>query len=292
MAARKKATDAKKKVDLPPKGPRNADPLTDAAGAHPIETGVGAGLGGAAAGLAIGAVGGPVGAVIGGIVGGAVAGGLAGKGVGELIDPTTEDAWLREYFGSDSPHKKGETHEHYRDAYRYGLTSATTHTGRRFEDVEPDLRSGWEKARGTSAMRWDDARGAVRHAFDRTVQLREEQLRVTKTPVQTGDVKVRKEVHTDHKTVTVPVQREEVVIERRPAAGHATGDVRAEEIRIPVQEEKVNVTKETVVKEEVRVGKRKVSDTKDVSDDVRREELVVETDGKAKVRQHDQGHKA
>ena len=49
-------------------------------------------------------------------------------------------------------------------------------------------------------MSWDDARGAVRHAFDRTVQLREEQLRVTKTPVETGDVKVRKEVHTDHKT--------------------------------------------------------------------------------------------
>ena len=82
------------------------------------------------------------------------------------------------------------------------------------------------------------------------------------------------------------------MIERRPAGGHAAGDVRAEEIRIPVKEEKVNVTKETVVKEEVRVGKRKVSDTEDVSDDVRREELVVETEGKAKVRQHDQGQKA
>jgi uncharacterized protein (TIGR02271 family) len=290
MAARKKATDhdTKKKVDLPPTGPRNADPLTDAPGAHPIETGVGAGLGGAAAGLAIGAVGGPVGAVIGGIVGGAVAGGLAGKGVGELIDPTTEDGWLREYFGARTDRKKDETHEHYRDAYRYGLSSAATYEGRRFEDVEPDLRSGWDKARGTSTMSWEGARGAVRHAFDRTVQLREERLRVTKTPVETGDVKVRKEVHTDRKTVTVPVEREEVVIERRPAAGHAAGDVRAEEIRIPVKEEKVNVSKETVVKEEVHVGKRKVRDTKDVSDDVRREELVVETEGKAKVRQHDQ----
>src|SRR5215216_2890454 len=108
MAARKKATDhdTKKKVDLPPKGPRNADPLTDAPGAHPIETGVGAAVGGAATGLAIGALGGPVGAVIGGVVGGAVAGGLAGKGVGELIDPTTEDTWLREYFGTRTEHKK------------------------------------------------------------------------------------------------------------------------------------------------------------------------------------------
>jgi len=288
----RKTTKKEKSVDLPPKGPRNADPITDAPGSHPIETGIGAALGGTASGMAIGAIGGPVGAVIGGIVGGAVAGGLAGKGVGELIDPTTEDTWLREYFGSRNDHKKGVTHERYRDAYRYGLASAGAHDGRRFEDVETDLRSGWEGNRGTSNLAWDDARDAVRHAFDRTVQLREEKLRVTKTPVQTGNVKVRKEVHTDHKTVTVPVEREEIVIERRPAGGLATGSVRAEEVRIPVKEERVTVSKETVVKEEVRVSKRKVHGTEDVSDDVRREELVVETEGKAKVRQKDGGHKA
>src|SRR5439155_27346189 len=117
----------------------------------------------------------------------------------------------------------------------------------------------------------------------RTVQLREERLRVSKTPVQAGDVKVRKEVHTDRQTVSVPVEREEVVIERRPAAGAAGGEVKAEEVRIPVKEEKVRVSKETVAKEEVRVGKRKVRDTEKVSNNVKREELVVETEGKAKV---------
>jgi len=287
MAARKKTTknDTEKKVDLPPKGPRNADPLTDAPGAHPIETGIGAGLGGAAAGLAVGAV-------IGATVGGAVAGGLAGKGVGEWIDPTTEDTWFREYFGTRKERATHETHENYRDAYRYGLTGAHTNEGRRFEEAEPDLRAGWDKARGTSTLTWDQARDAVRHAFGRTVQLREERLRISKTPVETGEVKVRKEVHTDRKTVTVPVKREEVVIERRPAVGRASGDVKAEEIHIPVREEKVDVAKETVAREEVRIGKRKVRDTKEVSDDVRREDLVVEPKGKAKVRRNDSGQKA
>ena len=293
MATRKKEVKKKEKtVDLPPKGPRNTDPLSGASGAHPIETGVGAALAGAGAGLAVGALGGPVGAVIGATVGGAVAGGLAGKGVGELIDPTTEDVWLREYFGSRHDRPKGETHERYRDAYRYGLTASDRYPDRCFEDVEPDLRSGWNRARGTSTMSWEDARGAAKNAFDRTVQLREEQLRVSKTPVKTGDVKVRKEVHTDRQTVSVPVEREEVVIERRPASGSAGGDVKAEEVRIPVKEEKVRVSKETVAKEEVRVGKRKVRDTEQVSDDVKREELVVETEGKAKVRQRGQGDKA
>jgi hypothetical protein len=174
MATRKKSTKkaGDKKVDLPPTGSRNADPLTDAAGAHPIETGLGASLGGAAAGLAVGAAGGPVGAVIGGIVGGAVAGGLVGKGVGELIDPTTEDAWLREYFGTRAAHREGKTHDHYRHAYHYGLLSADRHAGRRFEDVEPELRTGWDTARDTCPLVWDEARDAVRHAFDRGTQAR------------------------------------------------------------------------------------------------------------------------
>src|SRR5262245_12305894 len=87
-----------KLADVPPTGDRNPDPLTSAPGAHPIETGVGAALGGAAAGAAAGAVGGPAGAVAGAIVGGAVAGGLLGKGVGELIDPTTENEWLDDLY--------------------------------------------------------------------------------------------------------------------------------------------------------------------------------------------------
>jgi len=102
--------------------------------------------------------------------------------------------------------------------------------------------------------------------------------------VNTGEVDVRKEVHTEQRQITVPVEREEVVIERRPATGRASGDMKAEEIRIPVKEERVRVTKEAVVKEEVSVGKRKVRDTKTVSGTVRKEELAVESKGGAKVR--------
>jgi hypothetical protein len=165
MATKKKAVkdDSDKAVDLPPAGPRNADPLTDAPDTHPIETGIGAGLAGAAAGLAVGALGGPVGAT----VRGAVAGGLAGKGVGEGSDRTTENAWLHEYFGLRAERRRGESHERYRDAYRYGRSSAAWYGNRRFEDVEPDLQTEWQTTRGSSTMGWDDARDAVRHAYDR-----------------------------------------------------------------------------------------------------------------------------
>jgi len=44
-----------KTVDVPPHGDRNPDPITDAPGSHPVETGVGAAVAGAASGVAVGA---------------------------------------------------------------------------------------------------------------------------------------------------------------------------------------------------------------------------------------------
>lgn len=121
---------------------------------------------------------------------------------------------------------------------------------------------------------------------DRVVEVKEEQLHAKKHTVDAGEVQVRKEVHTDHKTITVPVEREELVVERRPANRKArAGDISTEEIRIPLKEETVTVSKDTIVKEEVSVGKRKVREDKTVSADVKREEVVVETEGKARVRQ-------
>jgi uncharacterized protein (TIGR02271 family) len=285
-STRKTETKRKEKTaDLPPTGPRNPDPITDAAGAHPIETGIGATIGGAAAGAIAGAVGGPLGAVAGAIAGGGLLGGLAGKGVGELIDPTIEDAGVKEYYRSEKNRADGATADTYRPAYRYGLASGSRYEGQRFEDVEPDLRGGWESARGDSALSWDEARGAARHAFDRTIQLREENLKADKRRVKSGDVTVRKEVVTEERQITVPVEREEVVIQRRPVKGRAaTGGVKAEEIRIPVSEERVDVRKETEVKEEVSVGRRKVTENKTVGGTVRKEKLKVEEQGNARVK--------
>jgi len=110
-------------------------------------------------------------------------------------------------------------------------------------------------------------------------------LRVQKERVAVGEVNVRKEVVTEKKTLEVPVEREEVVITRKPVSGKATaGDIRAEEIRIPVSEEKVHVSKDTVVTEEVSVGKRKVQGTEHVDETLRKEKIRVDQEGKADVR--------
>jgi len=275
--------DHEKTADLPPKGSRNPDPITDQPGSHPIETGIGAAVAGAASGLAVGAVTGPVGAAVGAAVG-AIAGGLAGKGVGEIIDPTTEDNWLRENFASRPYVKKDETFDTYHHAYRYGGEAESRYQGRAFDEVEGDLKRDWGTAKEHQGLSWGHARDAVKDAFDRTIQLREERLKVDKSSAKTGEVRVGKRVVTEHKTIDVPVEREEVVIERRPASGRATGDLKDEEIVIPVKEEHVTVTKHPVVTEEVSVGKRKVQETKHVAETVHKEELDVDQKGDVKVK--------
>ncbi|MGN6136675.1 MAG: YsnF/AvaK domain-containing protein [Aureliella sp.] len=114
----------------------------------------------------------------------------------------------------------------------------------------------------------------------------EEELKVEKRPVATGGVNVRKEVHTEHKTIDVPVQREEVVIERHPASGAVSEDMSThQEIHIPIREEQVHVEKQAVAKEDVVVGKRTVRDTQRVDETLRKEEIKIDKDPSIRVRE-------
>lgn len=181
-----------------------------------------------------------------------------------------------------------EDAEYYENEVKLGRYLVTVEANGRVLEAREALhrRGGYDRA-GWSAVRADRANtlaeGGFRDETGRVIQLKEEHLRAEKE-VDTGEVDVRKEVRTEQQQFTVPVEREEVVIERRPAGGRAAGDIKPEQIRIPVKEERVKVTKEPVVREEVTVGKRKVRETRTVSGDVRKEELVVDSKGGAKVR--------
>jgi len=159
-----------KKVDLPPKGERNADPITNAPGSHPIETGIGAALAGAAGGMAAGVVAGPVAAAIG-VAAGAVAGGYAGKGIGEMIDPTTEDNWLRDHFESRPYVRKGDRFDDFRPAYRYGALAEAKYGDAGIDLMDQQLQRDWEASK-EHTMPWTTAKAAVKDAYDRTVQIR------------------------------------------------------------------------------------------------------------------------
>jgi hypothetical protein len=161
-----------KKIDLPPRGVRNADPITDEPGAHPIEAGIGAAAAGAAGGLAAGAVGGPVAAAVG-IAIGAVAGAYAGKSVGEIIDPTIDDNWLREHFRSRPYVETDDEYEDFRSAYRYGAVMESRYGDAGLDLTDEKVQREWEAAEEND-IPWSRACGAVKDGYDRTVAIRKE----------------------------------------------------------------------------------------------------------------------
>lgn len=145
---------------------------------------------------------------------------------------------------------------------------------------------GWDQRPSETSMRGTSTGGATN--TDRTMQLREEELHARTTPVEKGRVQLGKDVVEQERTLDVPVSREEVYVERHPVerrpADQPISETDRHEIRVPVTEERVEVEKEPVVYEEIGVGKRVTQEKRQVSDTVRREELRVDKEGDADVR--------
>ena len=128
-----------------------------------------------------------------------------------------------------------------------------------------------------------DNAAAARTNNDGELIRSEEQLNVNKERVATGEARLRKYVVTDTETVEVPVEREEVRVERTPINaedaknynGAISGD--SEEASVTLHEERVNVNKETVPVEKINLKKDTVRDTETHTEELRKEQ--IDTDG-------------
>src|SRR5215207_4423393 len=143
-------------------------------------------------------------------------------------------------------------------------TGAAEPTEARSADLAPDM-SGHEE---------EDVR----------VRRSEEEIRVETREREAGEIRVRKRVHTEMESLTVPKKRVEVTVERVPVEGTASEadetasapQIGEEEIVVPVVEEEIVVEKRSVVKEEIRIRKDVVEEVEVVEEDVRREEVEID----------------
>ncbi|BAY73890.1 PRC-barrel domain-containing protein [Nostoc linckia NIES-25] len=126
-----------------------------------------------------------------------------------------------------------------------------------------------------------------------TFRLYEERLIANKHRVKTGEVAVGKHIETETARVTVPIQKERVLIERVVPTEAGTVDTNelkfqeGEIARIEVYEETPEIRKEAFVREEVRVKKVIERDTVEAQETIRREELNVDTAGDLHVQETD-----
>ncbi len=145
----------------------NRDPITGAAGSHPVGTGTGAAIGATVGGV-VGAVGGPLGVVAGAAVGG-VAGGLVGKTTAEAVNPTGEvEYWKREF--TNRPYARNADWADYEPAYYSTAVMYDSYWGKPFEDVEPELQRTWTTNRKSSRLGWSEVRNASKDAWDRLAE--------------------------------------------------------------------------------------------------------------------------
>ena len=161
------------------------------------------------------------------------------------------------------------------------------------QDEEANLyrhyRLGYSDARSDSGLSRGSGRDTVGHdtsgpTTDDAMTRSEEELRVGKASRESGRARLRKYVVTEQVQQTVPVQREEVRVEREPITDANVGDAMAgpaiseEEHEVTLHEEEVVVEKRAVPKERVRLDKETVVEDQTVSEQVRKEQIEAEGD--------------
>jgi uncharacterized protein (TIGR02271 family) len=141
----------------------------------------------------------------------------------------------------------------------------------------------------TGAGYTDTERGTVGHdtsgpTTDDAMTRSEEELKVGTAKREAGRARLRKYVVTENVTQTVPVQREEVRVEREPITdanvGRATDGpaISEEEHEVVLHEETPVVEKQAVPKERVRLDVDTHTSEETVSEDVRSEQIEVDGD--------------
>jgi uncharacterized protein (TIGR02271 family) len=140
------------------------------------------------------------------------------------------------------------------------------------DDTTVRSRAGYTEERDTGPTT-DDA-----------MTVSEERLKVGTERREAGRARLRKYVVTENVTQTVPVQREEVRVEREPIteanrdAATSGADISEDEHEVVLHEERPVAQKETVPVEQVRLDTETVNEQQTVGEDVRKERVDVEGD--------------
>ncbi|MEH7158768.1 YsnF/AvaK domain-containing protein [Neobacillus drentensis] len=116
-----------------------------------------------------------------------------------------------------------------------------------------------------------------------TLQLHKEELQVTKKWVETADVTIYKKTYTEEKQILVPVTREELIIEKRVFNPGDAIETEMETIRIPLSEERIEVTLHPTALEEVEIYKNQFEELIQICETIKEEKLNIDINGDVKV---------
>ncbi len=146
----------------------------------------------------------------------------------------------------------------------------------------PYTTEGSTTAQGAPQGGGQAGRDTGRGAGDEAMTRSEEELRVGTEKREAGRARLRKYVVTEQVQKTVPVRREEVRVEREPITDAnreqalSGADITEDEHEVVLHEEEPVVEKRAVPKERVRLEKDTVTDEREISEEVRKEQIEGE----------------
>jgi hypothetical protein len=101
-----------------------------------------------------------------GVAAGAAAG-FTGSKEPRKVDPVIEESHWREHFTAEPYYDATYAFEDYLPAWRTGWEGIGKYPGKSFDQAERDLQSDFNWNRGQSRLLWEQAKAAVRAAFER-----------------------------------------------------------------------------------------------------------------------------
>ena len=190
----------------------------------------------------------------------------------------------------DEPLRRGEVEQLYQ------------HYGMSWDDSYRAYQTGAEHARTAEYTGTDRTTGAYGTGTERTTGIEtgastgtdstrtgddamtrsEERLTVSTETEEAGRARLRKYVVTERQQVEIPLQREEVRVEREPiteanrGAAFAGPDLTESEYEVTLRAERPVVETETVPVERVRLGKETVTEQQTVGGEVRKERIEAD----------------
>ncbi|RYD82664.1 MAG: DUF2382 domain-containing protein [Verrucomicrobiaceae bacterium] len=156
------------------------------------------------------------------------------------------------------------------------------------------ITSSGETIPAHSPLAWEEAKPAAKAAWDRVergeairVPLSEEQVNVSKREVENGSAQVHKVVKSETVNQPVELKEEQIRVEKitsSPGGKVPENAFQEENISVPLKREEAVVEKTAHVTGEVKIRKTQESETQQVHETVRKEELKVDETDQARVR--------
>jgi len=191
--------------------------------------------------------------------------------------------------------KRSNLHEEavgwYRDRVNEGLILVTASVGERMDDAERIVHEhgGWLYGEERKRTRGATPEAKRTREGELHLPVTDEEVVIEKTERQVGEVRVTPEIRKETKEFPATVTHEEMRVERRKLDRPLSPDeykgtaTDGGEVRMPIIEEDIHVTKRPIIREELVVTRIPVSEQQTIRETVTHTEPHVETSGDVPV---------